>query len=56
MQQAQSELEPYLPQIVPKLYRYRYDPDLQVMAVMRNLWQVVTSSQKNVVSLQFITF
>uniref|UniRef100_A0A0N5A806 Integrator complex subunit 7 n=1 Tax=Syphacia muris TaxID=451379 RepID=A0A0N5A806_9BILA len=49
MQEAKNDLEPYFPKIVPKLYRYRYDPDTEVMNAMRNLWKIITSSHKNVI-------
>ncbi|VDK69522.1 unnamed protein product [Onchocerca ochengi] len=48
MQQAESLMEPYLAQLVPKLYRYRYDPDLKVQGAMRSIWQAVTVSKKSV--------
>ncbi|VDN39428.1 unnamed protein product [Gongylonema pulchrum] len=48
MQQAKNALEPYFAQLVPKLFRYRYDPDLKVQASMRTIWQALTSSKKNV--------
>lgn len=53
MQQAKSAIEPYLTQLVPKLYRYRYDPDLKVQGVMRSIWQAVTASKKTVVRFSF---
>uniref|UniRef100_A0A1I8EZK5 Vac14_Fab1_bd domain-containing protein n=1 Tax=Wuchereria bancrofti TaxID=6293 RepID=A0A1I8EZK5_WUCBA len=42
MQQEKSAMGPYLAQLVPKLYRYRYDPDLKVQGVMRSIWQATT--------------
>ncbi|VDM08398.1 unnamed protein product [Wuchereria bancrofti] len=49
MQQEKSAMGPYLAQLVPKLYRYRYDPDLKVQGVMRSIWQATTVSKKNVI-------
>ncbi|VDM41383.1 unnamed protein product [Toxocara canis] len=49
LQQARTDLEPFLAQIVPKLFRYRYDPDLRVQQSMRTIWHTLTSSKKNVV-------
>ncbi|MCP9264700.1 hypothetical protein DINM_022843 [Dirofilaria immitis] len=49
IQQAESAVKPYLAQLVPKLYRYRYDPDLKVQSAMRSIWQAVTVSKKSVV-------
>ncbi|KAM3717041.1 Proteasome adapter and scaffold protein [Dirofilaria immitis] len=48
IQQAESAVKPYLAQLVPKLYRYRYDPDLKVQSAMRSIWQAVTVSKKSV--------
>uniref|UniRef100_A0A158Q7N0 Non-specific serine/threonine protein kinase n=1 Tax=Elaeophora elaphi TaxID=1147741 RepID=A0A158Q7N0_9BILA len=49
MQQAESAMEPYMARLVPKLYRYRYDPDLKVQCAMRSIWQAVTVSKKSLV-------
>ncbi|VIO98641.1 Uncharacterized protein BM_BM3047 [Brugia malayi] len=49
MQQEKGAMEPYLAQLVPKLYRYRYDPDLKVQGAMRSIWQATTVSKKNVI-------
>uniref|UniRef100_A0A915BK96 Proteasome-associated protein ECM29-like protein n=4 Tax=Parascaris TaxID=6254 RepID=A0A915BK96_PARUN len=49
MQQARTEFEPYLAQLVPKLFRYRYDPDFKVQHSMRTIWETLTSTKKNVV-------
>ncbi|GMT20640.1 hypothetical protein PFISCL1PPCAC_11937, partial [Pristionchus fissidentatus] len=48
-EQARQELEPYVAQLVPKLFRYRYDPDSKVQASMKAIWSVLTSSRKGVV-------
>lgn len=53
MQQAEGVMEPYLTQLVPKLYRYRYDPDLKIQNAMRSIWQAVTVSKKSVVRFYF---
>ncbi|GMR43014.1 hypothetical protein PMAYCL1PPCAC_13209, partial [Pristionchus mayeri] len=48
-EQARQELEPYVAQLVPKLFRYRYDPDGKVQASMKAIWSVLTASRKGVV-------
>lgn len=53
MQQARSAMEPYLAQLVPKLYRYRYDPDIKVQGAMRSIWQTVTVSKISVVRFNY---
>ncbi|VDN53494.1 unnamed protein product [Dracunculus medinensis] len=49
LQQAEDKARPYFSQLIPKLYRYRYDPDMKVRSAMLSLWNVVISSDKNVV-------
>ncbi|TKR75830.1 hypothetical protein L596_017067 [Steinernema carpocapsae] len=46
---ARSELQPYVATLVPKLYRYTYDPDMNVQLAMRSIWKEVTSAQKNAI-------
>ncbi len=43
-----DELAAHLPTLVPKLYRYTYDPDTNVQQSMRQIWKLVTSKHKNV--------
>lgn len=46
---AEKELEPYLPRLVPKLYRYQFDPNPRVNQTMKNIWQsLVKDNQKTV--------
>ncbi|VDM67180.1 unnamed protein product [Strongylus vulgaris] len=49
LEEARSELDPYISQLVPKLFRYRYDPDLRVRQSMRSIWSVLTSSRRGIV-------
>jgi len=39
--QAAERLKPHLPQLVPKLYRYQFDPNEKVQEAMAGLWQTV---------------
>lgn len=49
MAMAEKELEPYLPQLVPKLFRYQFDPNTQVNQTMKAIWQsLVKDNQKTV--------
>lgn len=48
-----EELKSYLPDIVPKLYRYQYDPSPNIQNSMHNIWRVLVSEQQKVVSLYF---
>ena len=36
--QAEKELEPYLPKLVPRLYRYQFDPHPKTAQGMKNIW------------------
>uniref|UniRef100_H2ZN59 Ecm29 proteasome adaptor and scaffold n=1 Tax=Ciona savignyi TaxID=51511 RepID=H2ZN59_CIOSA len=38
---ARDQLTPHLPRIVPRLYRYTFDPQPSVRAAMSSIWQVV---------------
>ncbi|KAL6727945.1 hypothetical protein Aduo_009775 [Ancylostoma duodenale] len=49
LEEARSELNPYINQLVPKLFRYRYDPDLRVRQSMRSIWSVLTASRRGIV-------
>ncbi|KAK7017866.1 hypothetical protein SK128_016544, partial [Halocaridina rubra] len=47
--QAGIQLEPYLPQIVPKLYRYQYDPTPKIQQPMTAIWNaLVTDTAKTI--------
>ncbi|KAI9262116.1 armadillo-type protein [Phascolomyces articulosus] len=49
MNLAEKELEPYLPRLVPKLYRYQFDPNGQVNQSMKTIWRsLVKDNQKTV--------
>ena len=49
MSLAEKELEPYLPRLVPKLYRYQFDPNSQVNQSMKTIWRsLVKDNQKTV--------
>ncbi len=50
LEQAKEEMQRFVPQLVPKLFRYRFDPDPRVQQSMRHLWQTLLAGRKNVVS------
>lgn len=55
--QAGAQLEPYLPQIIPKLYRYQHDPTPRIQQPMAAIWNsLVTDNAKTVYNkeLEFI--
>ncbi|KAK6060272.1 protein, SNF2 family [Cooperia oncophora] len=49
LEEASNEFEPFIGQLVPKLFRYRYDPDLKVRQSMRSIWSVLTASRRGLV-------
>ncbi|KAI9007097.1 proteasome stabiliser-domain-containing protein [Gaertneriomyces semiglobifer] len=51
---AQKELEPYLPRLVPKLFRMMHDPNPGVASSMRNIWnQLVKDETKSKISEEY---
>eukprot|EP01134_Creolimax_fragrantissima_P005982 CFRG5982T1 len=36
---AGEQLDPYLPQLVPKLYRYKHDPNMKTRTAMGQIWK-----------------
>ncbi|XP_059487966.1 proteasome adapter and scaffold protein ECM29 [Neocloeon triangulifer] len=49
MAKAGEQLEPYLPKLVPRLYRYRFDPNPRIQASMASIWQALVKEQKETV-------
>ncbi|ORE02510.1 ARM repeat-containing protein [Rhizopus microsporus var. microsporus] len=46
---AEKEMEPYLPRLIPKLYRYQFDPNPRVNQTMKSIWRsVVKDNQKTI--------
>lgn len=48
--QAGEQLAPYLPQIVPRLYRYQFDPNPKIQQAMSSIWNALVQDNKNTVS------
>ncbi|KAK9876967.1 hypothetical protein WA026_015999 [Henosepilachna vigintioctopunctata] len=48
-----EDLKNYLPDIVPKLYRYQYDPSPNIQNSMHNIWRVLVSEPQKVVEQYF---
>ena len=53
-EQARDQLKPYLPQLVPMLFRYQYDPNQKVQEAMTNIWRAVVADPKETVDRYFI--
>ena len=47
--QAGEQLAPYLPKIVPRLYRYRFDPNPKIQQAMSSIWNVLVQDNKKTV-------
>ncbi|KAJ3067659.1 hypothetical protein HDU98_009138, partial [Podochytrium sp. JEL0797] len=50
---AERELAPYLSQIVPKLYRFQFDPNLKVAESMKSIWTSLVKDPKKTVDDNF---
>ena len=47
---AREELCPHLPLLVPRLYRYKYDPNPRIQLAMTSIWSAVVPESKKAVS------
>lgn len=52
-QKAQAELAPLLPSLIPKLYRYQYDPTPKVQQSMRAMWASLVDNTKTATEEHF---
>lgn len=48
---AGEQLTPFLPQLLPRLYRYQFDPNLGIRQAMTSIWNALVSD-KSMVSEQ----
>ena len=51
---AGEQLEPYIAGLVPKLYRYQYDPNVRVRDAMSHIWRALVAEPKKTVDQHFI--
>jgi len=55
VKQAGEQLAPYVDKILPKLYRYQFDPSPRIQLAMSSIWNsLVTDNQKTVVQLSSV--
>lgn len=47
---AKDELNKYLPSIIPRLYRYQFDPTPKIQQSMASIWRAVVPSTMKAVS------
>ncbi|KAI1309120.1 hypothetical protein EDD11_004131 [Mortierella claussenii] len=51
--QAEAELKPYLATLIPRLYRYQYDPNPKVNEAMTSIWRALVKEPKKAVQEYF---
>jgi proteasome component ECM29 len=51
--QAEKELEPYLKDLIPRLYRFLYDPNPRVNEAMISIWRTLVKDPKNAIDEYF---
>ncbi|KAF9574748.1 hypothetical protein EC968_005534 [Mortierella alpina] len=51
--QAELELKPYLATLIPRLYRYQYDPNPKVNEAMTSIWRSLVKEPKKAVQEYF---
>ena len=50
---AGEQLGPYIAKLVPKLYRYQYDPNARVRDSMSHIWRALVAEPKKTVDEHF---
>jgi proteasome component ECM29 len=51
--QAEKELEPFLPKLVPRLYRYQFDPHPKTAQGMKNIWRSLVKDPVKSIDVYF---
>lgn len=51
-----EDLKAHLHEIIPKLYRYQYDPTPNIQLSMQNIWRVLVAEPQKMVSQNFPLF
>ncbi|RKP02833.1 hypothetical protein CXG81DRAFT_10299, partial [Caulochytrium protostelioides] len=51
---AEKELAPMLPQIIPKLFQYRHDPNPKIAASMTSIWQALVKNPSQSIETYFV--
>jgi len=52
--QAGDQLAPHLDKIVPKLYRYQFDPNPRIREAMTSIWNSLVTDSQNTVNCWLI--
>jgi len=53
MSQARNDLLPHLPTLIPKLYRFQFDPNVKVNTAMKQVWKSLVANPKEAVDKYF---
>lgn len=53
---AQQEIQVYLPKIISRLYRYKFDPIPKIQNSMCSIWNAIVQDNKSTVNTFIITF
>ncbi|CAG8756287.1 7726_t:CDS:2, partial [Acaulospora morrowiae] len=51
--QAEVELKPYLKDLIPRLYRFQYDPNPKVNEAMTSIWKALVKEPKKIMEEYF---
>ncbi|KAI8987056.1 proteasome stabiliser-domain-containing protein [Pilobolus umbonatus] len=51
---AEKEMEPYLPRLIPKLYRYQFDPNPRVNQTMKSIWRSLVKDNQKTIDTYFV--
>ena len=50
---ANEEMKPHLPNLIPKLYRYSFDPQVKVAESMKNIWNSLVKDTRKTIDEYF---
>lgn len=50
---AKDQMKPHLEKIVPRLFRYRYDPTPKIQNSMISVWDSIVSDSKETIELYY---
>jgi len=53
MSQARNDLLPHLPTLIPKLYRFQFDPNVKVNTAMKQVWKSLVTNPKEAIDKYF---
>lgn len=51
--EAKEQMKPYLGKIVPRLYRYKYDPTPRIQNSMISIWDSIVSDSKETIEMYY---